>query len=391
MKDRMNVLPLKTLPSVLSFRRGVLITDALLEYGSKNGEVYPVAVIRHGAIGTQNVNEKKTAVSDDGTVSDGERNVANPQEVESAKTGVDMINLQVSFGMKALDMADSLYACASSKKGNAEDSRKLKEMLTDFVERAKDSQGLVEVSRRIARNIVNGRWLWRNRLIASHVRVEINAGENHHWVVDDALKMSLTRFDDYSDIEKEIGEIIADGFRGKAEKVSLSIRATLDLGVSGSVEVFASQNYEPDTSKTKGKGGLSRSLYKLPMPHDVSQESFGGANVVGQAAFRDAKIWNALRTMDTWYPEYEDGDMPIAIEPQGASLSMMRFFRAGKSHKNLSAFELFKRLNQIDTDSPEGMYCMASLLRGGVFGESEKAEKGDTAKMGEAIDEGEDA
>jgi len=78
-----------------------------------------------------------------------------------------------------------------------------------------------------------------------------------------------------------------------------------------------------------------------------------------------------LRTLDTWYPEYEEIGEPIAVEPQGASLSMMRFLRA-KEHKRSSAFELFKRLNQIDPNSAEGMYCVASLMRGGVFGESEK-------------------
>ncbi len=39
-----------------------------------------------------------------------------------------------------------------------------------------------------------------------------------------------------------------------------------------------------------------------------------------------------------------------------------------------------KRINQVDPNSPDGMFLIASLMRGGVFSESEKAEKAAKAK-----------
>ena len=36
---------------------------------------------------------------------------------------------------------------------------------------------------------------------------------------------------------------------------------------------------------------------------------------------------------------------------------------------------MMKRLVQIDPNTPEGMFCIAALDRGGVYGESDKIEK----------------
>lgn len=383
-----NTQPLKALPSVLAFRRGVIITDALLEQGMADGTVIPVAVIRHGVMGTQNVNESgkktdkkgNTAPNDETiTVADGERDVRNLQVIESAKTGPDMVDLRIGFEIKALPLKDALHSCANSQKVNGSDAEKLRAMLDDFIKRAQDSEGLQEVSRRIARNICNGRWLWRNRLLASAVRIEI-AADSWTGVVPDALDIPLREFGPYSETENVLGAILASGFRGE-KKVAVKVGAILDMGVTGSIEVYGSQNYEPDTGRGKSKGDLSRSLYKLPLSAPSTHDE--GVRVVGQAAFRDAKIWNALRTIDTWYPEYAQGDMPIPVEPQGASLSLMRFFRA-KDNKKASVFDLFKRLHQINPDSSEGQYCLASLMRGGVFGGSEKNRDKEAVAEGEA-------
>lgn len=52
----------------------------------------------------------------------------------------------------------------------------------------------------------------------------------------------------------------------------------------------------------KGKGKKSKVLY----------------HVDGTAAMHSQKLSNAIRTVDTWYPQEEGRRIPIAIEPYGA-------------------------------------------------------------------------
>ena len=73
----------------------------------------------------------------------------------------------------------------------------------------------------------------------------------------------------------------------------------------------------------------------------------------------------ALRTIDTWYPEFDEHKQIIAVEPVGANLDAQRLFRTGPA----SAFAYAKQLNTLDPSCPEGMFMIASLLRGGVYSE----------------------
>ena len=90
---------------------------------------------------------------------------------------------------------------------------------------------------------------------------------------------------------------------------------------------------------------------------------FASTRTMGHAALRDQKISNALRTIDTWYPAYAEYGRPLPVEPNGASLEAQEFFR----DKKTSAFEFARRLNTLDPTSPDGMFMIASLIRGGVF------------------------
>lgn len=85
---------------------------------------------------------------------------------------------------------------------------------------------------------------------------------------------------------------------------------------------------------------------------------------MGEAGIRDQKVSNAIRTIDTWYPNFKEVGLPIPIEPLGASIGLQEFYRYGES----SLFEMLKRLDTIDPNSKEGMYCIACFDRGGVFG-----------------------
>jgi CRISPR-associated protein Csy3 len=95
----------------------------------------------------------------------------------------------------------------------------------------------------------------------------------------------------------------------------------------------------------------------------------------GIAAMHIQKIGNALRTIDTWYPSFKDVEQsagPIAIEPYGAVTNLGTAFRTPKDKQDFytffDAFALGEKLARVEDEH----YVMATLVRGGVFGASDK-------------------
>jgi CRISPR-associated protein Csy3 len=347
----------KKLPGVLAFQRGLVISDAEL-FNEIDGEyeAYPVPIVRHGIRGTQNVNT--TGSGDTATSGDTkQRAVSNIQQTDSAKLDSRADALITRFAIRFLDLDGALFACAPGKVDTDDEVAALRDSIKQFIERAKSGVGIDEVARRIARNIANARWLWRNRLIASKITVMVSHphGEIARF---ESLQIPLNEFSDYSDAEKAVAQVIADGLRGR-EVAALTVAARVEFGVRGAIEVFPSQNYienKPD--------GFARSLYRLGQPEKSRPED--GPRIMGRAAIRDQKISNALRTIDTWYPNFAEHGRPIPVEPNGANLEAQRFFR---DQKGASAFDLVRRLNQVDPSTNDGMFLTACLIRGGVNSE----------------------
>jgi CRISPR-associated protein Csy3 len=84
------------------------------------------------------------------------------------------------------------------------------------------------------------------------------------------------------------------------------------------------------------------------------------------------KIGNAIRTIDTWYPEADTlGLGPIAVEPYGSVTTQ------GKAYRQPKAKQDFYTLldNWVLKDQAPALeqqhFVIATLIRGGVFGESE--------------------
>lgn len=361
---------LKKLPGVLAFQRGLVIADAEL-FNEIDGEYesHPVYVVRHGIRGTQNVNKEgseDTATSGDTK----QRSVSNVQQTDSAKLDSRMEAMIARFSLRFLDLEGALFACAPGKSDGKKDSQKslddevilLRDSLSQFIQRTKQSAGLDEVACRIARNIANARWLWRNRVIASAITVTVSAASGAIASFE-ALQIPLNQFGDYSEAEKAVARIIADGLRGK-ESAALTVVARVEFGVRGAIEVFPSQNYIEKPKEDKRLKGFARSLYRLGQPEKARPEE--GPRIMGRAAIRDQKISNALRTIDTWYPDFAEHGRPIPVEPNGANLDAQRFFR---DQKGTSAFDLVRRMNLVDPNTDEGMFLIAALIRGGVYSE----------------------
>ena len=358
----------KKLPGSLSLQRGTLISDAAFYHLHDNGTEEILNVMYHGIRGTQNVagNKEKGSATGNSTA----REVSNIQMTESAKLFPNT-KLLVKWDLRFIDLQHILFAAATKAGADKQDEKDFRQGFKDFVEKTKESDGIKEVARRYVRNIVNGRWLWRNRVIAENILIKVskaNLHDNSQSVKSyekiaefKALDYSLKSFADVSADEQKIADIIVKGMQGDVS-ASLHIEAILDFGM-GAVEVFPSQNYLEDKPK-----GFSRSLYQI---NPVKPERQAKDNqFLGQAAIRDQKIGNALRTIDTWYPEFlQNDEKPIPVEPNGASLDAQQFFRVGK--EKVSGFDILKEIRTLDPNSEKGMFMIACLIRGGVYSEGE--------------------
>ena len=343
------------LPSVLSIQRGTIVTDGIFysTIPTDNGPDtrVPVNVVRHGIRGT-NINPKKG-------------DPANIQLTESAKTEHQANALEVEFSFATVPAEQLIFQCSDGA---------FRGVLDDFIQQyfVRGVPEFDELCRRYARNILNGRWLWRNRTLGGVSVLARNKGKAYH-----STGSTTLHFQNYTADEQALAdEVVAAGFLGTTTAVKVVGR--VDFGFQGRVEVFPSQNMV--TSKPTG---FARSLYKAnPLTYSELRAVLGTARgndgdageiaadmiVMGNAALRDQKIGNALRTIDTWYSGCNG--LPIPVEPNGANLESGNILRDKKSQTDYShLFTLIDTLtpgNQVD---PRAIFLMALLVRGGVFSE----------------------
>ena len=210
-----------------------------------------------------------------------------------------------------------------------------------------------ELAARYAENLANGRFLWRNRVGAEAVEVRISQLEQGSakqcWVFD-ALNFNLRIFTKPEGAMAELAEVIRQGLLGN-DFALLSVEAFVRLGAGQ--EVFPSQELVLDQSGGK-EGKKSKYLYQVD----------------GIAAMHSQKIGNALRTIDTWYPGSEELG-PIAVEPYGSVTSRGTAYRQPKEkldfYNLLDGWMLKDNVPSVEQQH----YVIATLVRGGVFGEAD--------------------
>lgn len=251
--------------------------------------------------------------------------------------------MKLSFSLKVLGGIDK-----PSASNGVEFNKSFPEVAQAYV----SETGFAELAKRYAVNIANGRYLWRNRVGAEKIEVVVNTGDDSPLTFD-AKQFSLRNFDSSNPELQTLTNKIADALSGKLPYLLIAVDAYALVGKAQ--EVYPSEELVLD----KGKGNKSKILYE----------------VNGVAALHSQKIGNALRTIDTWYPGYEDsaiGIGPIAIEPYGAVTNLGKAFRTPKDKADF--YTLFDRfaLGEKLADKTQEHYVMAVLVRGGVFGQSGK-------------------
>lgn len=336
--------------SVLAFERKLDPSDALFYAGvwdtrDAASGWQPVHIDEKSVRGTIS-NRLKTKDQDPAKL---DATIQNPnlQTVDVAALPQGCDTLQVRFTLRVLSGVGEPSACNDAAYRKA---------LIATVGGYAQGMGFGELARRYAANLANGRFLWRNRMGAEQVEVRVahwregKAADEWRFKSLEHSMRELTAPQAEAAAVQALAAVIESGLSGKAH-VLLQVTAFVRIGAGQ--EVYPSQELILD----RGKSNKSKTLYAV------------GKATAAVAGIHSQKIGNALRTIDTWYPGVEDNG-PIAIEPYGSVTTQGKAYRQPKDRLDfynlLDAWVLKGK-----APAPEQQhYVMATLIRGGVFGEA---------------------
>lgn len=333
--------------SVLAFEKKLVTSDAYM-YGTTwetRSQITPLALREKSVRGTIS-NRLKSAIKGDPAKLNAEVEKANLQRVDACALAPEQDTLNLQFTLKVLGGITQPSAC-----NNALFKQSYSAAANDYI----NTQAFTELARRYASNIANARFLWRNRVGAEKIEVQVKAKNS---TVDESWTFVATQFStrnfEFTDVQiNQLARHIAAALASENDFLLLDINCFVQVGKAQ--EVYPSEELVLD----KGKGEKSKILY----------------DVNGIAAMHSQKIGNAIRTIDTWYPEFTDPETsagPIAIEPYGAVTNLGKAYRTPAAKQDFyTFFDAWARGEKLQRLEDEH-YVMATLVRGGVFGESDK-------------------
>ena len=327
-------------PSVLAFEKKLVSSDGYL-YGTtwekRLEEVKPLGLCEKSVRGTISNRLSDKVLGDPMKIS-AEVEKPNLQTVDACALAPEHDTLKLTCTLKVLSGVETPSACNSE-----EFNKSYVEVAKNYIEQ----DGFRELAKRYAMNLANGRYLWRNRVGAEKIEVIVSAG-GKKWTFN-GFEFQLKSFDVENEEVSELAQLIADALCGKLPYLLVNVETFALVGKAQ--EVYPSEELILD----KGKGAKSKILYA----------------VNGVAAMHSQKIGNAIRTIDTWYPAFEEMDRPIAIEPYGAVTNLGKAFRTDKETEFYALFDQYATGEKLKIKEQEH-YVMAVLIRGGVFGQSSK-------------------
>lgn len=330
--------------SVLAFERKLANSDALMYAGSwdqrEQSQSWPAVTIQSKDVRGTISNRQKNTIQSDPAKLDAEIQKPNLQRVDVAALPFNADTLKLSFTLRVLGNLHQPSAC------NDPDYQKA---LAAIIKGYAKEYAFGELSIRYATNLASGRPLWRNRVGAEAVEVHIKHIKGQEIVQQwgfNSKDFDLRTFNSPMEELKQLATVIQQGLTGEAFAF-LKVEAFARLGAGQ--EVFPSQELVLDSGRDNKK---SKTLYQ----------------VNGVAALHSQKIGNALRTIDTWYPDADELG-PIAVEPFGSVTNRGKAYR--QPREKLDFYTLLDGWVIKDKIPPmeQQHYVMATLIRGGVFGE----------------------
>lgn len=330
--------------SVLAFEKKLVPSDGHM-YGTtwdKKEEQTALKLVEKSVRGTI-ANRLKPAIKNDPAKLNAEVEKANLQTVDACALGEEQDTLVLKFTLKVLGGIKEPSAC-----NNSSFLKTYQEAVESYIEK----EQFKELGLRYAINLANGRFLWRNRVGTEFIEVHVKDLISNESLKFNAKNFSIRSMESKDKDVVNLGEKIANALASDDDFLMLEITTYAKVGKAQ--EVYPSEELVLD----KGQGKKSKILYAVD----------------GVASMHSQKIGNALRSIDTWYPEFgtESGNGAIAIEPYGAVTNMGKAYRTPKEKKDFyTFFDKFAQGGELDCVEDEH-YVMAVLVRGGVFGQSDK-------------------
>lgn len=322
------------LPSMLAFERKLETSDALMFSGDWNN-ISQVEGWKEIPITKR---QNRSTQSAHGTP-DADKIKPNPVSSDSDDANLPLAHdtLKVSFSMRVVGNLGVPFGCNSPAFSTA-----IQAKTAEF----KQGEGVKALAYRYAYNLANGRFLWRNRVGAESIQIQVKTGESSF--IFDAYDFSLNNFDQNQNNQdlQNLAAIITKGLTGDAHSFVL-------IEVNAFVRLGHQQHVFPSQEMNMGEKG--KTLFRLE----------------GCAAIHNVKIGNAIRTIDTWYPRYAEQKQPIAIEPFGAVTQIGDAFRRNKKEGDFYSL-IIDWVNDVEIEPEQQVYVVGNLVRGGVFSKSSK-------------------
>lgn len=329
-------------PSVLAFEKKLVPSDGFM-YGTnwdkRNEECKPLKLIEKSVRGVISNRLKPTQDADE------ETKKANLQKVDNCALEADQDTLKLNFTLKVLSGVETPSAC---------DNRIFYESYTEAAKHYIENEQFTELAKRYAINIANARFLWRNRVGVEKLEVQVKTlgQESKEWTFNESDNININNFDVKNEKINELATLMAQTLSGEKGYLLLEVTAYAQMGKAQ--DVYPSEEMVLD--KNNNQSAKSKILYQ----------------VNHQAAMHSQKIGNALRSIDTWYPDYaENNNRAIAIETYGSVTNLGVAYRKDKKVNFYTLFDNFARGETLASKEEEH-FVMAVLVRGGVFGESTK-------------------
>ncbi len=325
-----------TLPSVLSFDRRLEPSDALMLSGNwtnignaNDWKKIELFVRRNRAVKS---NFKQEVLDDEDEL---KKQIEEPNIAwgDDAALPSDADTLKVSYSLRVLGGLNTPSAC---------NKKVYQDQFTKMVDGYLVDLGIDELASRYAYNIVNGRFLFRNRVGVPDIAIQVKHSSLSKPIEFNAYDYPLKDTTTSDTKILPLVELIKKGLKSE-ENIFIEVDAYVKLG--NRQRIWPSQEMVMNIPK----GEKSRHLFALD----------------GNAAMHCEKIGNALRTIDDWQTGSE---MPIAIEAYG---NVTQRGVAYRSSRNDFKTLLDKWINGKSVTEEEKHFVIAMIIRGGVFGEGE--------------------